>query len=38
MCCIKSKTYSYETDNIDEDKNKKGTVKRAIKQKLKFEG
>ena len=33
----RAKTYSYLTDNNDEDKRAKGTKKCAIKRKLKFE-
>ena len=34
---LRSKTYSYLKDNNDEDKKAKGTKKRAIKIKLKFQ-
>ena len=33
---LKSKTYSYLTDNNNEDKKSKGTKKCVIKRKLKF--
>ena len=35
---IKSKTYSYLTDNNDKNKKAKNTEKCVIKRKLKFEG
>ena len=34
---LRTKTYSYLTDNKDEDKTAKGTKKCVMKRKLKFE-
>ena len=37
FAALRAKTYSYSTDNKDEDKKAKGTKKCVIKRKLKFE-
>ena len=34
---LRAKTYSYSKDNNDEDKKRKGTKKRVVKRKLKFQ-